>query len=105
MHFNLSEVQEKEIMPGYHGKMIHSDHITIAYWKADKGAKVPEHSHLNEQIMQVLEGSFEFTVNGVTGIYGPNEVVVIPPYAKHSGKALTTCKLMDVFSPAREEYK
>ena len=79
--------------------------MTIAYWDVIKGAEVPEHAHENEQIMQVLEGTFEFTVNGKTATYGVGDIVVIPSFAKHSGRALTACKLMDIFSPVREDYK
>ena len=78
--------------------------MTLAYWDVEEGATVPEHSHKNEQIMQVLEGTFEFTVNGLTKLCKPDDLVVIPPFATHSGKALTPCKLMDIFSPVREEY-
>lgn len=41
----------------------------------------------------------------VTAIYEPGTLVVIPPNIPHSGKALTPCKLMDIFSPVRSEYK
>jgi len=102
---NLSEIPSKEIMPGYHGKLIHAENMSIAFWEVEKDAEVPEHSHKNEQIMQVLQGNFEFTVNGETQVYEPNDIVIIPPHAMHSGKALTECKLMDVFSPVRSEYK
>jgi len=102
---NLKEIPSKEIMPGYHGKMIHAENMSIAFWEVEKGAKVPEHSHVNEQIMHVLEGKFEFTLNGDTKVYLSGDVVVIPSWATHSGKALTPCKLIDVFSPVREEYK
>nr|WP_299338022.1 cupin domain-containing protein [Allomuricauda sp.] len=102
---NLSEISPKEIMPGYHGKMIHSDVMTWAFWDVEEGAAVPEHHHVHEQIMHVVEGKFEFTVGGKTDIYEPGDVVVIPSNVPHGGKALTPCKLMDVFSPAREEYK
>ena len=33
------------------------------------------------------------------------DVIVIPSNIPHSGRALTKCILMDVFSPVREEYK
>ena len=102
---NLLSIPSKEIMPGYHGKMVHAETISIAFWDVEKGAKVPEHSHMNEQIMVVLEGRFEFTVDGATQIYQKNDIVVIPSYKPHSGRALTPCRLMDVFSPVREEYK
>ncbi len=92
-------------MPGYHGKMIHGENMSMAFWDVEEGAVVPEHSHVHEQIMQVLEGRFEFTVGGVTKIYSPDDLVVIPSHTPHGGKALTPCKLLDIFSPVREEYK
>jgi quercetin dioxygenase-like cupin family protein len=105
MTLKLSNIPSKEIMPGYHGKLIHSENMSIAFWEVEKDAQVPEHSHMNEQIMHVLEGNFEFTLDGETDIYQPGDIVIIAPHKKHSGKALTPCKLMDVFSPTREEYK
>ena len=105
MTLNLSDIPSKEIMPGYHGQLIHSENMSIAFWEVEKDAQVPEHSHKNEQIMHVLEGDFEFTLDGETKIYRPGDIVIIAPHKKHSGKALTPCKLMDVFSPTREEYK
>ena len=105
MDFKLSEITPKEIMPGYHGKLIHGDTMTIAFWDVEKGATVPEHAHINEQIMHVLDGEFEFTVGGVTKVYRPKELVIIPSNTPHSGKAITACKLMDVFSPVRDAYK
>lgn len=105
MDIKLAEIVPKEIMPGLHGKLIHTENMSLAFWDVEKGAIVPEHSHVNEQVMQVLEGKFEFTLNGVTKVYKPGELVVIGSYMPHSGRALTACKLMDVFSPTREEYK
>lgn len=102
---NLSQIQSKEIMPGYHGKLVHGDTMSWAFWAVEKDAEVPEHSHHHEQIMHVVEGDFEFTLGGNTDIYHPGDVVVIPSNTPHSGKALTSCRLMDVFSPVREEYK
>jgi len=101
----LNEIDSKEIVPGLHGKMVHGERISWVFWDADQGVKVPEHNHMHEQIMHVVEGQFEFTLNGDTQVYGPGSVIVIPSNATHSGIALSTCKLMDVFSPVREEYR
>ena len=105
MDIKLSEIETREIIPGYHGKLIHTQNMSLAFWEVEKGAEVPEHSHMNEQVMQVLEGQFEFTINGVTNVYVPGDIVVIDSHIPHYGKALTACKLMDVFSPVRAEYK
>jgi len=105
MHLNLATIASKEIMPGLHGKLVHAENMSIAFWDVENGAEVPEHSHMNEQVMHVIEGEFELTLDGETKSYHPGDIVVIAPHKKHSGKALTPCKLMDVFSPVREEYK
>ena len=102
---NLATLESKELMPGYHGKMVHGKQLTWAFWTVEEGAEVPEHHHSHEQMMHVVEGQFEFTLNGQTQVYTDGEIVPIPSNIPHSGKALTACKLMDVFSPVREEYR
>ncbi len=105
MNLNLSSIPSKEIMPGLHGKLVHTENMSIVFWEVEEGAEVHEHAHMNEQVMHVIEGKFEFTLDGETKMYHPGDLVVIAPHKKHSGRALTPCKLMDVFSPVREEYK
>lgn len=102
---NLNDIASREIMPGYHGKMVHAQNMTWVFWDVEKDAEVPKHHHINEQIMHVVDGEFEFTLDGETAVYRKGDVVIIPPNVPHAGKALTVCKLMDVFCPAREEYK
>ena len=105
MKLNLSNIASKEIMPGYHGKLVHTKTMSLVFWEVEKDAVVPKHHHVHEQIMHVIKGEFEFTLDGDTKIYYPGDIVPIPSMTPHSGKALTPCELMDVFSPARDEYK
>jgi len=102
---NLSNIPSQEIMPGYHGKLIHTETMSLVFWNVEKDAVVPEHHHIHEEIMHVIEGEFEFTLNGETKIYYPGDIVAIASNLPHSGRAITPCKLMDVFSPARDEYR
>ena len=102
---NLKSLASKELIPGFHGKMVHGVQLTWAFWTVKKGAIVPEHHHPHEQIMYVQKGKFEFTLNGLTKVHSSGDIVHIPSNSKHSGKALTSCLLMDVFSPTRNEYK
>ena len=55
--------------------------------------------------MYVTEGRFKLVVNGKEKVYEKGDFVVIPSNVQHEGEALSDCKLMDVFSPAREDYK
>ncbi len=102
---SLKDIEEKEIVPGYRAKFVHSENMSLAYWDIDSSAVMPEHSHPHEQIANVLEGRFEITVDGELRVLEPGMVAVIPGGVPHSGVALTPCRLLDAFHPAREDYK
>lgn len=101
----LKDVPTKEMFAGYTGKFIHTNNMTFAYWYVKAGSTVPEHSHMHEQVAHVLEGKFILTVDGVPLELEPGNVAVIPSNIKHSGIAVTDCKLLDVFCPVREDYR
>ena len=73
-------------MPGFHGKMVHGENLTWAFWTVEKDAVVPEHHHPHEQIMHVVSGEFEFTLEGETKVYHEGDVVHIPsiPHTQES---------------------
>ena len=101
----LSGINEKEAVPGFHGKFVHGDNMTTTFWRIEAGAKLPEHSHPHEQVSVVMEGKFEMTLDGETRQLEAGTVAVIPSNVTHSGVALTDCKIADIFYPVREDYK
>jgi quercetin dioxygenase-like cupin family protein len=103
--YQLDQVEAKEILPGFHGKMIHTPCMTLAFWQIEANASLPEHQHVPEQVVNMLEGEFELTVAGTPHILKPGDVLVIPPNTPHSGRAITACRILDVFHPVREDYR
>lgn len=95
----------KEIIKGYHAQTIHTGTMSFVYWTVEAGHSMPMHAHRHEQVAHVLSGEFELTVASETRVLSPGVVAVIPPHAEHGGKAITDCKLLDVFHPEREDYK
>lgn len=100
----FKNLKEKELIPGYRVRFIHSKDMTFAYWNIEKDAPLPEHSHLHEQVANIMQGKFELKIGDETKVLEPRDVAIIPPKVKHSGKAITKCKIIDVFYPIREDY-
>ena len=105
MNKNLKDIVTRELIPGYHGKLVHSDHMTMAFWSVEKGKEAPAHQHPHEQILYVIEGEFEFFVENERKILHKDDTVVIPSNALHGGVAITECKLLDIFTPCRDDLK
>ena len=102
---HISDLTERQMIPGFHARMHHGEHMTVSFWDVDAGAILPEHSHPHEQITTIIRGTFEMTVGGEKKIVEPGDVAVIPPQTSHSATALTACYIVDVFSPVREDYR
>ena len=102
---NLKDVFEKEVVPGFKGKFVHSNNVTVAYWSITEGSVMPEHDHPHEQIANVIKGELELSIEGEIKLLKAGEVAVIPSNAKHYGKAITDCFVIDIFNPVREDYK
>ncbi len=102
---DIWKTEAREVMPGYRGRFVHTEHTTHAYWDIEADAPLPEHAHPHEQIVNMLEGTYELVVDGTPHVLEAGDVLVIPGNVRHSGRSHTRCRILDVFSPVREEYR
>lgn len=64
------------------------------------------HSHPEEQIGLVLEGEYEFEMNGVRKMVRKGDVYIVPPNVPHGAVTYDKpCVALDIFSPARTGYR
>lgn len=101
----IDSLPQNEIKEGFKAQFVHTENFTLGYWDVEEGAILPFHSHFHEQVTQVLEGKFELTIGEETRIYEMGQLAVVPPNVVHGGKALTKCKIFDIFYPVREDYQ
>jgi quercetin dioxygenase-like cupin family protein len=85
-------------------QVVHGANITMARLTLSKGAVVPEHHHVNEQITTITEGKLLFRLNGIEQLLSAGESLVIPPNLPHSVEALEDTVALDVFAPIREDW-
>ena len=102
---DLEKILEREVVPGFLARFVHSEFMTISYWDVKEGHTLPEHSHPHEQITTVIRGTFKLTIDGESKIIEAGSVAIIPSGSKHSGESLTDCYIIDVFYPIREDFK
>lgn len=102
---HLNDIQSKLLTAGILGKYVHGEKSTLGVVEIKKGSDMSAHSHPHEQITMVLEGELEMLIGQEKFILKPGTIHVIPSNTVHSAIAHTDCKLIDIFSPTREEYK
>ena len=102
---NYNKKKRLTIFPGVHSAMEHSDQITYGVVNLDEETIVPIHSHPHEQWTYILEGQMEFTLDGEKQLLLPGTGAYIPSNALHGAVAVTACKVIDVFTPVREDYQ
>ncbi len=102
---HLKDIPVKQMVPGFFGKMVHGDTSSLVFWDIKAGSQGPEHHHVHEQITYIVEGELEMVIGGEKYLFTPGTVHVIPSNTVHSAYALTDCKIIDSFAPARDDYR
>ena len=103
-HNKWTQVPEEQLNPSVSRQVIHGETMTVARIRLRKGAVVPLHHHLSEQISMIEHGRLRFVVAGEERILGAGESLIIPPHAPHLVEALEDSLATDLFSPVREDW-
>jgi len=85
-------------------KIVVGDREMLAQTYLKRGALVPLHAHVSEQMTYVLQGALRFLVEGEEVIVREGEVIHIPSGVSHQAEALEDTFELDVFSPVREDW-
>ena len=70
----------------------------------EEGAIGAMHSHPHSQLTYVLEGEFEFTIDGVKQIVKKGDTLYKTPNVVHGCVCLKKGVLLDTFNPYREDF-
>ena len=101
----IKNIHPKQLVNGITGYYAHGSNLTFGYIEIKAGSILPEHHHVHEQITYIIEGQLDMIIGGVPCPLKAGMFHVIPPNIPHSAVAGIDCKVIDVFSPVREDYK
>jgi quercetin dioxygenase-like cupin family protein len=102
--YDWNKLEPEQLNPRVARKVIHGANMTIARLEIRKGAVVPAHSHVHEQIATVEKGAMKFLIEGGERIVRAGQSIAIPPLVPHGVEALEDSVVVDVFAPAREDW-
>lgn len=80
------------------------DKIMLVKAKFDTGAVGTLHKHYHSQVTYVASGEFEMTIGDDIRIIKAGDSYYIPPHEIHGCVCKKPGILIDVFSPAREDF-
>lgn len=102
----LRDVIGLEPNPGVTLRPVFGKGMTVSFVYMEPNSVAPVHQHPQEQIGTIIEGTYEFELDGEKRWVRKGEVYVVPPNVPHG--AITgeeRCLALDVFCPPREGFR
>ena len=100
-----SEVETEQLNPLLTRQFLSGSQAMLSRIVLTKGCLVPTHSHPNEQLAFIFQGSIRFVLgDGTAHIVNSGEVLIIPGNLAHSAEALEDTINFDIFAPPRQDW-
>ena len=104
---NWENVPSEQVTPEMQRKIISGEKMMIARMKFKDGFVVPLHSHINEQITQVISGTIRFwfgdNKDQVMDL-GAGDAIVIPSNLPHEALMIGDVEEIDSWAPPRADW-
>ena len=99
------DIETKVAAPGAIRKVLaYCDNAMCVEVEAEKGAVVPMHDHPHTQISFITEGRFRFTIGDEEKEVSKGDSLCMQDGVKHGCVCLEKGKVVDFFTPMREDF-
>jgi quercetin dioxygenase-like cupin family protein len=103
---NKKNIEPIELLKGIYRKtMLYNDKLMLCHFTLKKEAKLPLHNHKEHQIGYVIKGKLRFITENGEFIANKGDCYIFQSNEKHGAIILEDTEVIDVFNPAREDYK
>jgi quercetin dioxygenase-like cupin family protein len=106
-HHRWDDLAKEPLKEGLTRRLISTERMMIAQVFLEQGSIVPTHSHENEQLTYILEGTLRFWLGEdeaqVVDVRA-GEVLEIPSWLPHRAEALEATLDVDIFCPPRQDW-
>lgn len=84
--------------------LVHGEKTLMTRFKLARGARLPAHTHPNEQTGYLVSGKIRLHIGEEAFDVGPGDAWCIAPDMTHQAEILEDSVAVEVFSPVREDY-
>jgi quercetin dioxygenase-like cupin family protein len=102
--FRWDDIPPEQMNPLVTRQYVTGTRTMLARIVLKKGAHVPLHHHMNEQVSHVVAGALNFVLEGKEVLVRAGEILCIPPDAPHEVIALEDSVALDIFNPPRQDW-
>lgn len=103
-HASWASLELEALNPLIDRQFVVGQAVMVARLLLKRGAVVPLHQHVNEQVTCVLQGALRFAVDGREIVVREGEILAIPPNLPHQVEALADSITFDIFNPPRQDW-
>ena len=99
------EVEAEDVGGGIMRQIMgYNDELMLVKVQFSEGAIGYTHNHPHSQLAFVESGEFEFTIGEETKVLKTGDCAYVPPDVEHGAVCTKAGVLLDIFSPAREDF-
>ena len=105
-HINKNLVTKVEALKGiFRRTLVYDENLMLCHFFLKKGSEVPMHTHKEYQIGYDIRGKVKFKTESEEFIATEGESYLFNSNIKHGAILLEDSEIIDIFNPAREDYK
>ena len=99
---SIADAQAIEAAPGVTLRPLLGQRVMLSHVSLEPHSEAELHTHGEEQMGIVLEGSCEFELDGEVRMVGPGDTYHAPPGVPHGCRTSDErCVILDIFAPPR----
>jgi quercetin dioxygenase-like cupin family protein len=101
-YVDVDAIDSVEFVPGLGFQPVLGERTMLNFVSFAPHTEAPMHVHEEEQIVLVIDGEFEFEIDGDVRAMRAGDVAVVPSWVPHGARTYdTSCREVDVFTPPR----
>lgn len=104
-YFNHEDCKQEDLGGGVKRRILsYHNNLMVVEVSYEEGAIGALHKHPHEQITYIIDGEYEFNINGEKKVLKAGDTTYKEPDVLHGCVCLKPGKILDIFTPCREDF-